>query len=160
MPWKESGVMEERLRFIQEWHSESWSMAELCRDFGVTRKTGYKWLERYEAGGMEGLQDESRAPHTHPNAVAEETEERLIAIPRATSVLGSPETPEDSGAGRGGPGGSGGEHDREHPQESWINGGAETAAPRATEPGTAGAREQGEPGVVCGFQGMVSKRGW
>jgi transposase InsO family protein len=80
MPWKESGVMEERLRFIQEWNSESWSMAELCRDFGVTRKTGYKWLERYEAGGMEGLQDESRAPHTHPNAVAEETEERLMAI--------------------------------------------------------------------------------
>lgn len=55
-------------------------MAELSRWFGVTRKTGYKWLERYEAAGWEGLLDLSRAPHEHPNAVAEETEERVLAV--------------------------------------------------------------------------------
>ena len=79
MPWKENGVLEERLRFIENWKSEEWSLAELCREFSVTRKTGYKWIERYEAEGWEGLKDHSRAPHEHPNAVAEEMEERVIA---------------------------------------------------------------------------------
>ena len=62
-------MWEERFRFIEEWNSEDWTMAELCRFLGVTRKTGYKWVERYERGGMEGLRDESRAPDHHPNAV-------------------------------------------------------------------------------------------
>ena len=69
MPWKEHGVWEERFRFIEEWNSEDLTMAELCRFFGVTRKTGYKWVEHYERGGMEGLRDKSRAPDHHPNAV-------------------------------------------------------------------------------------------
>lgn len=80
MPWKESVVVEERLRFISEWKTEDWTMAELCRQFGITRKTGYKWLERYEAGGLEGLQDQSRAPHRQAHALTEETEERVIAM--------------------------------------------------------------------------------
>jgi len=42
MPWKRNGVLEERFRFIEEWRSEDWSLAELCECFGVTRKTGYK----------------------------------------------------------------------------------------------------------------------
>ena len=73
-------MVEERFRFIEEWNSEDWSMAELCRWFGVTRKTGYKWLERYEAAGWEGLLDLSRAPHEHPNAVTEETEEQVLGV--------------------------------------------------------------------------------
>ena len=51
MRGKGSGVLEERFRFMEEWSSGDWSMAELCRYFGVTRKTGYKWLERYQEGG-------------------------------------------------------------------------------------------------------------
>lgn len=80
MPWKDNGVVEERFRFIEEWNSEDWSMAELCRFFGVTRKTGYKWLERYEAGGLEGLQDQSRAPHHQARAVGEESEQRVVEV--------------------------------------------------------------------------------
>ena len=72
--------MEERYRFIQEWNSEDWTMAELCREFGVTRKTGYKWLERYEAGGMEGLRELSRAPQHHPNQIGEQEEARILAV--------------------------------------------------------------------------------
>ena len=64
-------------------------MAELCGFFGVTRKTGYKWLERYETGGMEGLRDQSRAPHRHPNAVGEEVEERVIAARREHPYWGA-----------------------------------------------------------------------
>lgn len=89
MPWKENGVVEERFRFIEEWNSEDWSMAELCRWFGVTRKTGYKWLERYEAGGWEGLQDLSRAPHRHPNAVPEEMEDRVLAVREQHALWGA-----------------------------------------------------------------------
>jgi transposase InsO family protein len=80
MPWKESVLVEERLRFIDEWKTEDWTMAELCRHFGITRKTGYKWLERYETTGVEGLLDQSRAPHRQAHAVPEETEGRVIAV--------------------------------------------------------------------------------
>ena len=54
--------MEERFKFVQEHKAEEWSFAELCRRYGVSRKTGYKWLQRYQADGLEGLQDQSRAP--------------------------------------------------------------------------------------------------
>jgi putative transposase len=80
MPWKRNGVLEERFRFIEEWKSEDWSLAELCEYFGVTRKTGYKWLVRYEVAGVEGLQDRSRAPHRHPNELEEASEEQVLKV--------------------------------------------------------------------------------
>jgi transposase InsO family protein len=80
MPWKECGVLEERFRLVDEWNSGDWNMAELCRIYGVTRKTGYKWVERYEAWGMDGLRDLSRAPDCHPNEIAEEVEEEVLAL--------------------------------------------------------------------------------
>jgi transposase InsO family protein len=80
MPWKECGVLEERFRFINEWNSGDWNMAELCRIYGVTRKTGYKWVERYAARGLEGLRDLSRAPECHPNEVSEAIEEEVLAL--------------------------------------------------------------------------------
>ena len=61
--------MEERIRFVHRWQEEQWNFAELCREFGVSRKTGYKWLGRYEKAGLGGLADQSRAPREHPNAV-------------------------------------------------------------------------------------------
>ena len=80
MPWKECGVWEERSRFVQDWNSGDWNMAELCRIYGVTRKTGYKWVERYEASGLDGLRDLSRAPRYHPNEITEEMEEEMLAV--------------------------------------------------------------------------------
>src|ERR1035438_4981796 len=61
MPWKEHGVMEERFGFIEDWRSQDWTMAELCRFYGVTRVTGYKWVGRYEAGGPGGFRGFLRA---------------------------------------------------------------------------------------------------
>jgi transposase InsO family protein len=90
MPWKDHGVMEERVRFVQEWESGDWNMAELCRFYGVTRATGYKWIGRYESGGIENLKELSRAPHLHPNAMGEDIEERVLAIREKHPSWGAP----------------------------------------------------------------------
>jgi transposase InsO family protein len=78
MPFKEHSVMDERMRLVAEWESGDWNMAELCRFYGVSRTTGYKWVSRYEWGGVEALQDVSRAPHVHGNAMGEEVEDWVI----------------------------------------------------------------------------------
>jgi transposase InsO family protein len=54
------------------------TFAEICRQFGVSRKTGYKWQERYEEEGWEGLRDQSRAAHHHPNEVRKEVERAVV----------------------------------------------------------------------------------
>jgi transposase InsO family protein len=75
--------MEERMKFIHRWQEDEGNLAGLCREFGVSRKTGYKWLERYEEGGMAGLADQSRAPLEHPNAVSAETERAVLDARKA-----------------------------------------------------------------------------
>jgi transposase InsO family protein len=80
MSWKVACAMEERFRFIKEYETGELDFAELCRRYAVSRKTGYKWLARYEEGGLANLADRSRAPHIHPNQVSEEWEERVIAL--------------------------------------------------------------------------------
>ena len=90
MPWKEHGVMEERFRFLEEWKSGEFGLAELCRFYGISRGTGYKWLGRYEARGLEGLRDLSRAPHRHPNEISPEMEEQVIAVRAQHASWGAP----------------------------------------------------------------------
>src|SRR5438034_9150968 len=70
MPWRETSAMDERLRFVQDVHRAGWAIAELCRRYGVRRKTGYKWLAAYERAGPAGLADGSHRPHTSPQATA------------------------------------------------------------------------------------------
>ena len=74
--------MEERFKFIQEYKNEEESFAELCRRYGVSRKTGYKWVERYLAEGLEGLRDQSRASDSHPNEVLQEVAEEVLEMRR------------------------------------------------------------------------------
>jgi transposase len=59
MPWKERSVMDERMRFVIR-HKDGESMATLCWEFGISRVTGYKILDRYEECGLEGLNDRAR----------------------------------------------------------------------------------------------------
>jgi putative transposase len=80
MPWKDTSVQEERFRFVEDWRSGGWDLAALCRSYEVTRKTGYKWIARYQADGLGGLCDLSRAPRHHPNAISPEMEDRVIAV--------------------------------------------------------------------------------
>jgi putative transposase len=72
VPWKETSPMEQRLEFVLQWAKHETSMAELCRTFGISRKTGYQLVAHFQAQGMDGLKPHSRAPHQHPNAIAEE----------------------------------------------------------------------------------------
>ena len=70
MGWMETCTVDERMRFVMMVEAEEETFAALCRQFGVSRKTGYKWLARYETDGVTGLLDRSRAPHDHPQAIA------------------------------------------------------------------------------------------
>lgn len=80
MAWKETHVMDERLMLAAEWLGGDRSKAEICRRYGVSRKTGYKIAGRYALEGPSGLLDRSRAPHGHPNAVGEEEEAVILAL--------------------------------------------------------------------------------
>lgn len=80
MPWKEQSALEERVRLMLAITDGAGSVSELCREFGVSRVTAYKWLERYRAEGLDGLHDHSRAPQHHPNAVLPEVVERIVAL--------------------------------------------------------------------------------
>lgn len=88
MGWKATSNVEERFRFIQEHQSGDWSVAELCRRYGVSRKTGYKWLERYDQEGLDGLRDQSRAPLHHPNEVLAEVAEAVLDLRRQHPLWG------------------------------------------------------------------------
>ena len=61
MPWKQSSVMEKRLRFVARRLGDE-PMTELCREFGISRKTGYKVFDRYKNHGLKALTDRSRRP--------------------------------------------------------------------------------------------------
>lgn len=69
MSWKETCPMNERLKFIADIQRGEYDMSKVCRMYGVSRKTGYKWWQRYLEAGVDGLKDRSRAPLAHPNVV-------------------------------------------------------------------------------------------
>lgn len=82
MPWKETRVDEERLKFIGACLDEAsgWTMTEVCAAFGISRKSGYKWLQRYRDAGLDGLRERSRAPRHHPNGTPAAMVRQLIAV--------------------------------------------------------------------------------
>ncbi len=88
MVWRKTCAMEERMHFVMAAVENEEAFAGLCRRFGVSRKTGYKWLERYRDGGVEGLKDRSRAPSHHPQAVPDQTARRCVRVRRAHATWG------------------------------------------------------------------------
>lgn len=74
MAWKGVTIMDQRVRFISEYLDKYFSVAELCRQFNISRKSGYKWLGRYEKYGALGLEDQSRKPKKCPH----KTEVRIV----------------------------------------------------------------------------------
>jgi transposase InsO family protein len=82
MPWQEESTVDRRLQFISEHLSGRFSMVELVEQYGVSRKTGYKWVGRYAAGGPAALLDRSRRPHQHPAATEPTLVTALLAVRR------------------------------------------------------------------------------
>lgn len=80
MPWKETKVSEERRRFIELYRLGVYPLASLCREFGISRPTAYKYIDKYERFGEEGLKDLPRSPHTHPNTTPEEVVQTVLAL--------------------------------------------------------------------------------
>ncbi len=77
MPWQETSPMEERAQFISDYLDGYYTMTELSARYGISRKTGYKWFQRFEENGRHGLEDRSRAPHTCPHRIGPEIAERI-----------------------------------------------------------------------------------
>jgi len=78
MPLREVCIMEVRMSFVADYLNEVDSMSGLCRDYGISRKTGYKYIRRYCENGLDGLKDYSRAPRHHPHAVSVEIEAHIL----------------------------------------------------------------------------------
>jgi putative transposase len=83
MPWKKTDPMCERMQFVAAYLSGLYSMTELCERAGIKRNTGYKWIRRYEAEGLPGLQEKSRAPKHCPHKISPEIEALLLEAKRA-----------------------------------------------------------------------------
>lgn len=78
MAWKETNPVKERQEFVEAYLKGRYEMAGLCEVFGISRKTGYKFVRRFAEGGWEALEDRSRAAHTHPNETDEAIAERIL----------------------------------------------------------------------------------
>ena len=81
MPWKESSVMEERLRFVARL-LDGEAMTDVCREFGISRKTGYKVFDRFKAHGLEALSDRSRRPVRYANQLPQQIESLIVGLKR------------------------------------------------------------------------------
>jgi putative transposase len=89
MGWMETCAVDERMRFVMMVERQEETFAAVCRRFGVSRRIGYKWLARYQAEGVEGLVDRSRAPLKHPQTVAAAFAERCLMTRRKYPTWGS-----------------------------------------------------------------------
>ena len=81
MPWKECNRMDERLRFVARL-LDGEKMAVMCREFGISRKTGYKIFNRYKDAGIRGLEEKARSHYRHPNKTPFQVEKAILEIKR------------------------------------------------------------------------------
>lgn len=89
MPWQECNRMDERLRFVARL-LDGEKMAAMCREFGISRKTGYKIFNRYKDSGIRGLEDQARSPYRHPNKTPFQVEKAILQIKREHATWGAP----------------------------------------------------------------------
>jgi transposase len=88
MPWKASSVMEERLCFVARL-LDGEAMTDLCREFGISRKTGYKIFNRYKEHGLEALTDRSRRPVRYANQLPAQIEGLIVNLKRGKPHWGA-----------------------------------------------------------------------
>ena len=80
MPWSETTAMEQRVQFIRDWRSARLTIADLCALYDISRKTGYKWIERYIEEGPDGLLERSHVAQTVHNKTLPEVEQAILAM--------------------------------------------------------------------------------
>jgi transposase InsO family protein len=80
MPWKEVNPMQQRILFIADYLREVSSLTGLCAHYGISRKTGYKWLQRFEQSGLDGLAEQSRKPVTCPAQTPYRIQQAIIEL--------------------------------------------------------------------------------
>lgn len=83
MPWEVRTAMSERVRFCEAAQGEGVNLSRLCEQYGISRKTGYKWLKRYQSEGVCGLVEQSRRPHATPTRTEGEVEAAVVAVRKA-----------------------------------------------------------------------------
>lgn len=93
MPWKECNKMDEKLKFVAKL-LEGESMSNLCREFGISRKTGYKIYTRYKNNGLEGLTDRSKAPYKQANKLPKQIESLIVRFKKEKPNWGAPKIKE------------------------------------------------------------------
>ena len=89
MPWKPMNTVDLRKEFVQQSIVSRLSFAELCSRYGVSRKTGYKWLGRYRTRGLQGLEDLSKKPHGQPVHLNPEIEGKIVALKQKRPLWGA-----------------------------------------------------------------------
>lgn len=77
MPWNETHTMDLKVQMITDWLTNNYCPTELARIYGVSRKTVYKWISRYEQDREYGLADRSRAPLTRPSKVCDSVKQMI-----------------------------------------------------------------------------------
>jgi transposase-like protein len=89
VPWSVPNVMSIRLEFVAEALGRRRRFTALCEQYGISEKTGYKWLARFRAHGPAGLADASHTPHSCPHATPLPQRELLVALRRAHPTWGA-----------------------------------------------------------------------
>jgi transposase InsO family protein len=82
MGWRETNVLQERIRFVVLASRGERPLAEVCREFGISRQTGYTWLKRFQKSGIEGVQEQGRRPHRSPTQISQATVDAVLEFRR------------------------------------------------------------------------------
>lgn len=87
MPWKEKTVEQNREDFVRRVLAREVTKSALCREYGISRVTGDKWIQRFQEG--QSLVDRSRAPNTHPNRISSDVEARIVNARKSEPAIGA-----------------------------------------------------------------------
>jgi putative transposase len=89
MPWRQTSPMDQKMQFIADYLRQTLSIIELCELYGISRKTGYKWIERYLKHGPLGLEERSRQPHSSPRQTPKHVVDAFIELRRHHPAWGA-----------------------------------------------------------------------
>lgn len=89
MPWRENSPVSERLEFVKACLDRTEHIVRICDRFGISEKTGQKWLKRFREGDFNALEDRSHAPKTHKGRITPEVRERIISLKKKYPLYGA-----------------------------------------------------------------------